>query len=223
MIMLQRRISIALLCLAACTADPPPTKPAVQITETPSEKLGTTPPGVGLAIGEKAPDASLVSVTGTTESLAAMYARAPTVVLFYRGGWCPFCNLQLHEYAAAKSEFDARGVQIVAISVDQPFEEAKTQAKHGIPFAMLSDSKLVAHRAYRVVHVPGEPEKTALAHYHVDLAAYSGETHGDFAVPATIVVDRAGVVRFMHADEEYKTRPSAKQILAVLDRLALAK
>ena len=132
-------------------------------------------------------------------------------MIFYRGSWCPFCNLQLHDYAVTKPEFDKRGVQIVAISVDQPSEEAKTQAKQGVPFPMLSDSKLAAHRAYQVVHVPGDAERKALASYHIDLAAYSGESHGDFAVPAIFLVDRDTAVRFVHVDEDYKTRPSAKQ------------
>jgi peroxiredoxin len=57
-----------------------------------------------------------------------------------------------------------------------------------------------------------------MAAYGIDLAAYSGESHGDFAVPAIFLIDRDGTVRFVHIDEDYKTRPSAKQMLAVADR-----
>lgn len=96
------------------------------------------------------------------------------------------------------------------------------QARHGVPFPMLSDSKLVAHQAYRVVHVPGDAERKDMAAYGIDLAAYSGESHGDFAVPA-IFLDREGTVRFVHVDEDYKTRPSAKQMLAVADRTFATK
>jgi peroxiredoxin len=134
------------------------------------------------------------------------------------GGWCPFCNLQLHQLTLAKPEFDKRGVRIVAISVDKPSEEAKTQAKHGVPFLMLSDSTLALHEKYHVVHVPGDEEKQKLAGYKIDLSAYSGQSHGKFAVPASILVDRKGIVRFVHVDEDYKTRPSAQQLLEVVDR-----
>jgi peroxiredoxin len=194
------------------------TPPVFVLAETPADKLGTAPAGFGPKVGEKAPDATLPDITGRAQRLANLYAQGPTLVIFYRGGWCPFCNLQLHEFSKAKPEFDSRGIRIVAISVDKPSEEAKTQAKHGVPFPMLSDSKLVAHQKYRVVHVPGDEERQKLAAYKLDLAAYSGESHGNFAVPAVLLVDKAGIVRFVHVDEEYKTRPSVKQMLAVVDR-----
>jgi peroxiredoxin len=200
------------------SAPAPAPQPQFQLAETAPDKLGTAPTGFGLKVGDKAPDALLPDVSGKTESLAALFSQGPTLLIFYRGGWCPFCNLWLHDYAVAKPEFDRRGVRVVAISVDKPSEEAKTQAKQGVPFPMLSDSKLVAHQAYRVVHVPGDAERKGMAAYGIDLAAYSGESHGNFAVPAMFLVDRDGTVRFVHVDEDFKTRPSAKQMLAVADR-----
>ncbi len=80
---------------------------------------------------------------------------------------------------------------------------------------MLSDSKMVAHQAFNVVHVPGADEAKALAGYGVDLAKYSGQNHGNFAVPAIFMVDAKGVVRFVHVDEDY--------ILAVADKLLTAQ
>jgi peroxiredoxin len=209
---------------AVATKHPSAAKaPEIKLAETPSDRLGTAPRGFGLKVGERAPDAMLPDVSGTTQSLAQLYAQGPTLVMFYRGGWCPFCNLELHEFSAAKPEFDKRGVQIVAISVDQPSEGAKTQARHGAPFPMLSDSKLAAHRAYRVVHIPADAERKVIASYHIDLNAYSGEAHGDFAVPAIFLVDRDSTVRFVHVDEDFKTQPSVKQMLAVVDRTFRAK
>jgi len=197
--------------------------PTFTLAETAAAKLGTAPSGFGLDVGTAAPDASLPDISGKTQRLAEIYANGPTLVIFYRGGWCPFCNLQLHDFSAAKPEFDARGVRLVAISVDKPSEEAKTQAKQGVPFPMLSDPKLVAHSAYRVVHIPGEQEHKALTGYGVDLSAYSGESHGNFAVPAIFVVDRAGIIRFVHVDEDYKVRPSVRQMLEVVDRIELQR
>jgi thiol-disulfide isomerase/thioredoxin len=96
--------------------------------ETAEAKLGTAPPGFGLAVGQRAPDATLEDLTGKKQKLSELYKSGPTFVVFYRGGWCPFCNLQLHDLAAAKADFDKRGIRLVAISVDKPSEEAKTQA-----------------------------------------------------------------------------------------------
>src|SRR5215471_8449367 len=175
--------------VAAPAPEPAKKSPEPVLTEPASEKLGTAPNGFGLKVGDKAPDAMLLDVTGATRSLSELYAQRPTLLFFYRGGWCPFCNLQIHEYSAAKPQFDARGVGIVAISVDKPSEEAKTEAKHGVAFPMLSDSKLVAHQAYRVVHTTTSEERQALANYRLDLNAYSGESHGNYAVPATFLVN----------------------------------
>lgn len=209
---------------AAAPTPPAADKPAgMKLGITPDAKLGSSPDGFGLEIGARAPDGELLDVSGATQKLSDLYAQGPTFVVFYRGGWCPFCNVQLHELSVAKPEFDRRGVKLVAISVDQPSEEAKTQAQQGVAFPMLSDSKLTIHQAFGVVHVPGPDEAKALAGYGVDLAAYAGERHGSFAVPAVFLVDPQGIVRFAHVDEDYQVRPSVAQLLAVADRLATAK
>ena len=197
---------------------PEKTPPAMVLGETAADKLGSVPAALGLKVGSKAPNAKLPSVTGKVESLSTLYREGPTFVVFYRGGWCPFCNLQLHALTTAKPDFDKKGLRIVAISVDKPDKGAETQAKHGVPFPMLSDSDLVAHKAFNVVHVPPEAEAKALAGYGIDLAQYSGKAHNNFAVPAIFLVDRSGVIKWVHVDEDYKTRPSPKQMLEVADR-----
>jgi peroxiredoxin len=191
-----------------------------QLTATPDDRLGTAPAELGLKIGDRAPDGTLPDVTGAAVKLSTLYASGPTFIIFYRGGWCPFCNAQLHNLSEAKAEFDKRGVHLVAISVDKPGEEAKTQAKQGVPFAMLSDPKLVVHEAFKIVHKTSPEEQQALAGYGVDLAAYSGEAHKNFATPAVYFVDKGGVIRLAHIDTDYKTRPSVAQMLAIADRLA---
>lgn len=204
---------------ATATATATPAGPT--LGETPDAKLGTAPPGFGIAVGQKAPDATLDDLTGKKQKLSDLFKAGPTLVVFYRGGWCPFCNVQLHDLAAAKADFDKRGIKLVAISVDKPTEEAKTQAKDGVPFPMLSDSKLVAHKAFKVMHATSEDEQKKMASFGVDLGAYSGEAHKSFAIPSVFLVDKGGVVRFAHVDEDYKTRPSPKQLLGIADKLGM--
>lgn len=204
-------------------APPAPAANQVPLVATEEAKLGTAPTGMGLPVGNKAPDAALRDVTGTTVKLSDLYARGPVFLVFYRGGWCPFCNAQLHALTEARAEFAKRGVTLAAISVDVPGESAKTQAKTGAPFPMLSDPKLVAHGAFQIVHQTSEQERQKLAGYGIDLGAFSGERHGNFATPAIFYVDRGGVIRFAHVDEDYKTRPSPTQLLAIADRLAPAR
>jgi peroxiredoxin len=107
----------------------------------------------------------------------------------------------------------------VAISVDMPGEQARTQARRGTPFAMLSDPKLVAHRAFNVVHVADAAQQKRLAALGIDLEAHTGESHHSFAIPSVFLVDRLGVVRFAHIDDDYETRPSARQLLQIADRI----
>jgi peroxiredoxin len=200
---------------AAAPSATPEAAPTMVLGETPASKLGSVQNGLGLKLGAKAPDATLNDVTGKTQKLSALYSEGPTFVVFYRGGWCPFCNLQLQGLTAAKADFEAKGLKVVAISVDKPDEEAKTKAKHGVSFPMLSDSDLTAHKAFNVVHVPPEAEQKALAGYGINLENSSGKTHHSFAVPAIFLIDKSGTVKWMHIDEEYKTRPSAKQMIEV--------
>jgi peroxiredoxin len=201
-----------------------PAKPMMPaLTETPSDKLGTAPAGLGLSVGTKAPDATLVDLTGKSQKLSALYAKGPTFVVFYRGGWCPFCNLQLHSLTTAKADFDRKGIRLVAISVDQPGEESKTQAKQGVPFPMLSDSTLVAHKAFNVVHVQTEAEAKGMTAYGINLETYSGQTHHSYAVASLFLVDKAGKIRWEHVDDNYTTRPTPAQMLEVADRVLAKK
>lgn len=194
-------------------------KPKRGLAATPDDRLGTSPASLGLKVGEKASDLTLDDAAGGKKRLGELLASGPIFVVFYRGGWCPFCNMQLHELAKAGDAFRARGVGIVAISVDRPDREAETRAKQEAPFPFLSDPDLIAHQAFHVVHDVGPEEAKRLADYGIDFAAYSGKEHKRFAVPSVFLLDRAGVVRFAHVDEDYKTRPSAAQLLAIVDRL----
>lgn len=203
---------------AAPAEEAKPEAPQFAVKETAEAELGTAPAGMGLKVGSKAPDGALLDITGATVKLSAIFAKGPTFVVFYRGGWCPFCNSQLHNLTEAKGEFDKRGVQLVAISVDQPGEEAKTQAKLGVPFPMLSDSGLKVHSAYKIVHKTSAEEREKLASFGVDLAAYSGQPHGNFATAAIFFVDK-GKIRWAHVGEDYQTRPSPKQMLAIADQM----
>lgn len=203
---------------AQAPSAPPAAPPPMVLAQTADDKLGTAPSGLGLTVGGAAPNATLDSVSGGQVTLSSLYAKGPTYVVFYRGGWCPFCNMQIHELSKAAPEFEKRGIQLVAISVDKPTEEAKTQAKHGVPFTILSDPKMKALQAFHVVHTAGPDEQKVLTGFGIDLNAYSGESHKSFSVPSIFLIDRRGMVRFQHIDEDFKTRPSVAQMLAVADR-----
>jgi peroxiredoxin len=198
------------------TASQAPPPRAKETGTTPEGRLGTLPDGIGLAPGTKIPAATLESSEGKKVDLTAEGAM---LVVFYRGGWCPFCNFQIRDLTRAHPELAKRGVTPVAISVDRVAESAKTDASYDIPFPVLSDPDLVAHEAFRVVQEVSDEELEKLKGYGVDLEAHSGRTHHKIAVPAIFLVDGEGTILWAHADRDYKTRPSIEQLLAVVDRL----
>jgi peroxiredoxin len=195
-------------------------KPMMKEAEaTRDSDLGKLAPGIGIAVGSQAPGFSLSDGDGKTVSLAELTKNGPVLVIFYRGGWCPYCNFEIHELTEAYPEFQRRGVTPVAISVDKPDESAKTMATYSIPFPVLSDPELTAHTAYHVIHAADEAEAAKLKGFGIDLEASSGKTHHSFAVPSLFLVDKTGKVRWAHGDPEYKVRPRTKQILAAIDAL----
>jgi peroxiredoxin len=188
---------------------------APTMSTPPAEAVGTLPEGLGLAVGAKVPPVVVADDAGAPFDLGAQLATGDTLVVFYRGGWCPYCNLQLRQLTERKADFEKRGVRLVAVSVDQPSEAAKSRAKYTIPFPVLADPALIAHKAFKVTHVLDAAGVARLEGFGIDVEAASGKTHHTIAVPGLFLV-RGGLVAWAHADRDYKRRPSVAQILEAL-------
>lgn len=195
------------------------TMPPTKAYANPSAaEVGTLPDGVGLAVGSAVPDVSISDSEGRQVALRDLASRGALLVVFYRGGWCPFCNFQIRELTTAFPEFQRRGVGLVAISVDRVEEAAKTNATYQIPFPVLSDPDLLAHRAFRVTRLVDDAEVARLKAMGLDIEAASGRHHHTIAIPATFLVVQ-GVVRWAHASQDYRTRPSTAQLLSAVDQV----
>ncbi|MGD8862379.1 MAG: peroxiredoxin-like family protein [Myxococcales bacterium] len=189
---------------------------------TAAGRLGSTPEGVGLPPGTRAPDVELSNADGADVRLQDVTRGKTTLLVFYRGGWCPYCNFQIRELTTAYPKFQAKGVQPVAISVDRVEEAARTRALYDIPFPVLADPDLSAHAAFNVTHQVDDTELQRLKGLGIDLEKSSGRTHHRIAIPSIFIIDRQGTIRWSHADPDYKTRPSIDQLLAVIDGLNAA-
>lgn len=228
-------LAMALLLMACgrsaghtASADPgatasgaPVVPPQRAFAATPVDRLGKLPPGVGIPVGDHVPAVGARDLDGGRVDLGDLVADGPILLVFYRGGWCPYCNFEIHELAKAYPEYRKRGVTPVAISVDKPDEASKTDATYAIPFPVLSDSGLAVHEAFHVVHHADDAEVAKLRQHGIDLERSAGRDHHDFAIPALFLIDRQGVVRWAHADPDYTTRPHTPQILAAIDAAAL--
>lgn len=195
----------------------PAAKPSRTREAAAAQRLGTLPEGLGLAPQSRLPDVAASNAAGVPVALRALATKSPLLVVFYRGGWCPYCNFQIRSYAEAAEAFQARGVMPVAISVDKLSESARTQAAHSVPFPVLSDSDLTVHRAFKVLNPINPAGVKRLEGFGIDLEHASGRAHHTVAIPSVFLVDTAGVVQWAHADTDYKSRPTVEQLLQVLE------
>ncbi|WP_406829082.1 peroxiredoxin-like family protein [Microbulbifer sp. ARAS458-1] len=188
--------------------------PELSVTE--DAALGTG--DVGLKAGAKPEDFTVRDHKGDAISLRSLVAyKAPILVIFYRGGWCPYCNVQIRQLAEAWPEFEKRGVTPVLISADKPDAGAMAKATYEIPFPVLSDPDLKAHEAFDVVVQIDDATVEKYKTYGIVLEDWSGRDHHKIAAPGIFLVNKEGVVEWAHVSKDYKTRPSVGQLLEVLD------
>jgi peroxiredoxin len=165
-------------------------------------------------VGQFAPSATMQSPAGETLAMDNLYTQGPSAVVFYRGGWCPYCNTQLGELAKIETKLKAIGFQILAISPDRPEALAATRDKQGLGYQLLSDNDAELARAYGLAFEVDPATREKYRGYGIDLAAASGHDHHLLPVPAVYLVDRDGMIRYAFWDADYKVRLSSDALLA---------
>jgi peroxiredoxin len=164
-------------------------------------------------VGEKAPVAVLRRPDGEQVELATLYKQKPTVLIFYRGGWCPYCNTHLGQIATAEPELLKMGYQVLAISPDRPEELAKTVDKQNLTYLLLSDSDAVLARAFGLVFHVDDATVEKYRGLGIDLERSSGRNHHLLPVPAVYILDTTGTIRFAHWNPDYKKRLEPEALL----------
>jgi len=170
--------------------------------------------------GDVAPEFALPNVHGEQIRLSELLADGPVVLTFYRGGWCPYCNLQLRAYQRVLPEIRALGAALVAISPELPDQALSTAEKNALEFEVLSDVEGDAGRAYRLVFAFSEELRQTYLAAGNDLSARNADGQWRLPIPATYVIDRDCRVRLAFVDPEYRHRLEPAQILATLRTLA---
>ena len=169
--------------------------------------------------GGPMPSFSLPNVHGRTIDSAGLLAKGPLIVVFYRGGWCPYCNLELRAYQRALPDIRACGASLVAISPETPDGALSAKEKNELEFEVLSDAGNKVATAFGLVH-DAPPELRALyAKWKLDLPRFNGQP-GDWSLPlpGTFVIASAGTILLAHADADYRIRLEPSDALAALDR-----
>ncbi|MGI9295300.1 MAG: peroxiredoxin-like family protein [Pseudomonadales bacterium] len=180
------------------------------------DKLGVNESNKGLTPGDNVEEITIADMFGKPYEIRNAWQDKPALIIFYRGGWCPFCNMQVRELAVNYDKFQAAGVQPVLISVDEPDKTAMMSAKYNIPFPVLSDPSLIAHRAFNVVLDLDAATLEKYQQYGINLQDWSGKKHNKIAVASAFLVDQSGRILVSHAPTDYRTRPSIEQLLELI-------
>jgi len=171
------------------------------------------------AVGDTAPEFRLPNVRGGYTSLSELLKRGPVVLSFYRGGWCPFCNLEFKALHDKLSDMQALGATLVGISPETLVVSRQTVENHQLRFDVLSDESNRVARDYGLVMVVDEAIRPHYAQWGIDIPAANGDESFELPVPATYVIDPGGVIRAAHVDKNYTKRMEPTEIVAALQAL----
>ena len=167
-------------------------------------------------IGQSIPDAVLKTPDNAPLKLTSAIAEKPTLLIFYRGGWCPFCNQHLGGLQSIESELLGMGFQIIAVSPDRPEKLNESVESQELSYRLLSDSDMTVAKAlgiaFRVDDATVEKYKTE---YRIDIEADSGQTHHLLPVPSAFLVGRDGTIQFSYVNPNYQVRMNPEVLLEV--------
>lgn len=172
--------------------------------------------------GQVAPDTALKMADGSPVSLKALTMQKPTIVLFYRGGWCPYCNRQLAQLKDIEKDLVDQGYQILAISPETPERLQEQKLETEFLVTLLSDASLDTIREFGIGFYVDEKTEEKYKGYGIGLTK-SAEGRPVLPAPAIFMLDKKGQVQFSYVNPDFKVRPSADLILAAATALQLGK
>jgi peroxiredoxin len=171
--------------------------------------------------GDTAPEFALKDPDGKVVSSRALLAKGPLVVSFYRGVWCPYCNLELQALEAAHPEIEARGASLVAISPQTAPNSRKSQRDNKLSFPILSDAKSDVANAFGIRFALPDYLVEIYKSFKNDLPTINDDPSWVLPMPARYVIGRDGIIVYAEINPDYTQRPDPSVLLPVLDRLRM--
>jgi peroxiredoxin len=169
-------------------------------------------------VGTTIAEFTLPDANGGQTSLSRLLGEGPAVLVFYRGAWCPYCNLTLRAYQRdLLPELQRRGVRLAAISPQVPDGSLSTMQTNELDYAVLSDVGSVVARGLGISFRPGEDVREVMSEFGIDLGERNGTGEWELPYPAVLVVDTDRTIRFIDVHPDYSTRTEPAQVLAALD------
>ncbi|MEM9329366.1 MAG: peroxiredoxin-like family protein, partial [Bacteroidota bacterium] len=168
--------------------------------------------------GDVAIDFELINATGKSVSLRETLKNGPVILTWYRGGWCPYCNLTLQYLQRVLPQFQAEGATLIALTPEVPDKSLSTKEKHQLAFEVLSDLDNNVARSYGIIFKLTE-EVAEKYQNAFDLAAYNGNEDAELPLAATYVIGQDQIIKYAFLDAEYRNRAEPEAILKVLQAL----
>lgn len=171
-----------------------------------------------LNVGDKAPNFTLNNALNQPVSLYNTLENGPVVLTWYRGGWCPYCNITLHHLQEHLPEFKKAGATLLALTPELPDNSLNTSEKNNLEFTVLSDISNTVGKTYGVVF---ELTKEVASIYQkgFGLNQKNGDDSNELPLAATYVIDKKGVIQYAFLDADYKERAESKEIVSALNKL----
>ncbi|QUQ62525.1 peroxiredoxin-like family protein [Kutzneria sp. CA-103260] len=203
------------------TAGRLPAEVVAQFVKDQAELDAAGTPAGAATPGAAMPDGDLLDAHGEPTTLAASTAGKPAVVVFYRGAWCPYCNVALRAYEQELvPELKARGATLVALSPQKPDGSLTMQETNELSYAVLSDPGNQIAGKLGILMPAQEDTLKAQRSLGLDVTAVNADGTATLPMPTTLVVDADGVIRWIDVHPNYTTRSEVSDILAALDSIS---
>jgi len=181
--------------------------------------LSKSMPDPGLKTGDHAPDFNLKNAFGKKVNLQAELKKGPVVLVFYRGAWCPFCNMHLHALKKSLPQFKKLGAQLIAVTPQTPDKSAGQIKKDKFPFEVLSDLNSQVMKDYRLYFELPDDLIAVYKKHKIDIEAFNGKGRAVLPVPGTFVINQQGIVIAKQAETDYKKRMEPADIIKALQKI----
>lgn len=172
--------------------------------------------------GEKAPNFTLLNVKNQSVALQDLLKKGAVVLSFYRGGWCPYCNLELSGLQKALPKIQALGATLVAVSPETPDNSLSTTEKNELTFEVLSDEGNKIARVFGLVFTVPEELRPVYEGFGIDIPAHNGDATFELPIPATYVIAPDETIVHAFANTDYTKRLDPEDIVAALKKIAVA-